>query len=493
MNTEVRLREYLAAKGAMLDVTGRPSPEVAPRPTRHRMWILAVAAVAALIVVGLPLVLLFSRSPTPPAVDEPPIVDEPPLPKEAVELDWSTGLISNGLFGNVIEVPDGWLFIPQIPDSPAWASSDGASWEEVGALFPADASVFGVVWNDLGYLAYEGYQGEFGPTGSLRHWRSDDGTTWVEADVDEFREPLPAESGEFITYLRVGEFAASRDRMAFAGFLAPEIDLDAVARSLGIEPADGDIWGEIIGEGPGGELSGELSLQRNGEEVWRATFEQLGFDQDFIARLHGQAPTDIHTWASSDGGHTWARGEALPAGGSFQSLGATDDGFALTTWSTQADGRPGGAMRWVSSDGLHWREAGGDPELYKLEAAADRFLGAALETPDELWTSSTGDSWVLAGEDMDGFPDHEAASFWGGRAGFVLLKESNDEAGALSWTVLYSPDGYTWAEVGISGELSPPDYSGVEFAGVNIGDHSVAIIERDLDGNLIVHIGLIGD
>ncbi|MCZ6456392.1 MAG: hypothetical protein O6650_03985, partial [Actinobacteria bacterium] len=66
-------------------------------------------------------------------------------------------------------------------------------------------------------------------------------------------------------------------------------------------------------------------------------------------------------------------------------------------------------------------------------------------------------------------------------------------SGALSWTVLFSPDGYTWAEVGISSELSPPDYSGVEFAGVNIGDHSVAIIERDLDGNLIVHIGVIGD
>lgn len=484
MSTQSRLRVYLAQKGDSLDVTGRPLPKLTASTRWPRTRTVVIAAVAALIVIGLPMLLLFARSPAPP------MVEESPPPQEADELSWSTGVIPGAAIGgNVVEVADGWLFVPREAGAAAWWSRDGETWNKSGILFPPDVSVFAVVSNEHGYMAFDGNPGEFGPTGSLRLWRSDDGTAWV--GVDEFLRPPQIQFQEFIVYGRVGDFAASREHMVFVGFLVPQINHDAIAKSLGMAPSEVEAWGEVIDEGPGGEMSGELSLQQNGEVVWQATFEELGFAQELIAQLAGTAPVEFDTWASDDGGRTWLRGDTLPNTGPFQSLAATEDGFALTSWGMGQDFQPGAARQWVSSDGMQWGEAGGEPALWKIEAAADRFLGAALAIPDELWASSTGDSWILAGEDMDGFPEHEAVQFYGGRAGFVLVEEANDLDGTLTWNLLYSADGYTWADVGVSGSLSPPDHAGVELADVNIGDHSIVISERDLDGNLIVHIGVV--
>ncbi len=75
MNTEARLRTYLAEKAGALDVAGQPIP-VAGTPIRsNRMTVTLVATAAALVLVGFPLLVLslVSDRPTTPA-DPVPVV-----------------------------------------------------------------------------------------------------------------------------------------------------------------------------------------------------------------------------------------------------------------------------------------------------------------------------------------------------------------------------------------------------------------------------------
>jgi hypothetical protein len=473
MNTETRLREYLAEKAETLDVAGRPLNAVATRAGWMRVRAFAVAAVVVLLAVGLPLLVLSIRSESEPAVDE------PPPPAGVVELGWSTGVIPADLGGKVIEVADGWLFVPSEGGTPPWSSPDGITWVEqpTPSPFPEGLSLFQIAETDLGYVTTGHTAGPDGDgSRALAIWRSPDLVTWHRVEVFD---PLPSPPYEFIELIRVGLLAGSSDRVVLADFVVPEVDFDAIIASLGQDPGSVSAGTSISNR------EGRVMLRNveNDEIVWQATFDELGFDPELVAQLTGSVPYAVTTWSSSDGGQSWRRGDTFEL--------AFPSGFAATNSHIVLAGRTAGndaeLEMWLSTDGRQWRTADSPAGQWNVAASGDRFLADSLD--DQLLTSRDGDRWFPAGDELVAEVSPNGMSLYGGRLGFLLvgfhINEVEDQETA---TFLFSADGYTWTDTGIRSVLSPPDV-GAELVSATVGERSVVVVQRKNDGTLTVHVG----
>ena len=476
MTLERRLRVYLAEKAMTLEVPVAVPPSGAQRARRSPLRVAAVAAALALVVVGVPLFLWARLGSV--AVDElPPVIENRPPALPAVELSWSTGTIPVDGGGTVVEVTDGWLFIPAEGGRRAWGSTDGVTWSEVEVPPPfSDGTHVFAVWSTGPVHLAVGVTG----AGSDRRpgvWRSSDGLQWSR--VDPF-DPLPTRPHEFIAWKRTPFVGGRGNNLVVADMISSVIDFDAIVEAFDLGPGP---FGHSTNLTVGSE---RVSVRSADTEtiLWTATMTELGFDEAMIARLRHRHPDDVVMWASDDGGASWRRGETLTVG-PISGLVATDERLLMTTWPGEDD--PAMAMR-VSSDGARWRETNSSAGRFAVAASADRFLVDASEPALEV--SAGGDVWYRHVHELVQEVSPNGFDIVGGRLGFLLTGHAIDETINTQFeTFLFSTDGYTWLDTGLRAEVSPPDVGGVPA--VIVGERSVAIVEHGAPGEIIVHVGIV--
>ena len=265
-------------------------------------------------------------------------------------------------------------------DLEAWASTDGTSWESLGATIPAPASVQSVVSTPRGLMAL----GESGPNGPPFVWISSDGVSW---SASELPMTAPAQPGS-MTYMQ----AAGANDQAFVVFGSTFVNPDRVifdALPDQYKTDQGDPYGMSFGGPPfTATIYGPLGIA-----VFSATAEDLGLTDDEVELLMRGGPFEEEgttLWRSTDG-QSWE--SSLIEQGQIDQVWTRPDGVLLASGYGFA-----GMETWTSADGIEWDRQPATDEVNIRGPWNDGLIGSRYFGPgEELVYSPNGEGWSPMG------------------------------------------------------------------------------------------------
>lgn len=385
---------------------------------RSRAWVLApAAALAALLVGGIPLLLTADAPPTtlvpidtsvPPPTTLPPVVPTTTEPtttttSEALPppepIEWASSEIGPGTPRTVIAGGPGLIAGGTLDKQAAiWVSTDGLTWEHISlaatlADDEAPSEITDIAAGPDGYVAVGGIRqiATVGPRGAAV-WTSPDGLAWTRVALPD---SVAADGYHGLEHVTRGP----------AGFVAVgmQADLDTPLQ-LGewyvLHSPDGATWRRA-----------DLSMLNIGY-MWNLIATDTGYLGVGVNWLEARSAIP-GVWTSTDG-MTWSAAgpenvELWDSGSGIQWLQAVTrlpDGSYLATGNTMEDLRT-----WASVDGVTWSivseepippVGGADIEVDLLVPVGDRVLlvGGLYSLSETkrvaLWESADGGrTWEL--------------------------------------------------------------------------------------------------
>ena len=329
-------------------------------------------------------------------------------------------------------------------DLEAWASTDGTSWESLGSVIPAPASVQSVVSTPRGLMAL----GESGPDGPPSVWMSTDGTSW---SASELPTTEPAQPGS-MTYMQ----AAGANDEAFVVFGSTFVNADQVIFDALPEQFKTD-QGDPYGMGFGGPPFTATIYGPLGLAVFTATAEDLGFTEEQVELLMQGGPFEEEgttLWRSSDG-QSWET--SLIEGGQIEQVWTGSDGVLLASGYGFA-----GMETWTSVDGIEWDRQPATDEVNIRGPWNDGLIGSRYFGPgEELVYSPDGEEWSAMGAEA-ALPEELSWNYHpvtAGDAGIAAVANGYDEFMDMGMEfeepepIVLEKDGYTLTADQMRGRL----------------------------------------
>lgn len=289
-----------------------------------------------------------------------------------VELNWPE-------FGQgplIADGPAGWLAAGQL----FWRSSDGASWEALGALGDGEQWPIRLQGSSRGYLMATNFRQPDNSLPGLGWWYSTNGTLWSEMSGWEPATDLLWSFGVTLAAGDLGFYAWDRRSTG---------ELDGARGPAGAFTSDGIAW-QTIDEGPVGSAARVVFLEdrllgmdvepatgairtwtgfvRGGVLAWDEPRElpelaghviafMVGDGRHAVAMTWDRLTEEISTWATEDGA-SWEPAAALAGG-----------------WSTIPHAAFGSRAGLLVADGL---TDAADPRLWKLDGDEWREIRSAV-------------------------------------------------------------------------------------------------------------------
>lgn len=433
------------------------------RPERSWVFVAVAAAVAALVLIGGPLLLLASAN------QEEPVADTTTVPQPAPELvrvEWFRVPHDDAVFGgeggaemlSIATNGSGFVAVGLTGDgvgdwrgdrnAAAWTSPDGISWSRV----PHDPDIFGdageqemfsVAAAGPGYVAV-GYRFDeperLGVTAGL--WISPDGVEWISIRNDAEGSPMASSLAD-VTAGGPGVVAIGSD-----GNAAVWTSVDGLAWSR--VPDDPDVFvrsemSSVIVGGPGLVAVGKSRSYPGSQST------------DGVTWTHSPGSSHAIVWTSVDG-YTWSRvphDEAVFGGASgehcrMEDVTVGDSGLvavgACEGYTVESDGEDGLVSHgdriviWTSENGYVWSRVP-DEMVFAPDSNIDPDQSAYLDLyaidggliafdPDGTWFSSDGYAWTRTSDHtMDG----GVADVTTTRTGLVAVGGDDDMTSAAVW------------------------------------------------------------
>jgi hypothetical protein len=272
-------------------------------------------------------------------------------------------------------------------------SEDGVTWESIATDLTGDAGYGGFAVTPDGQYLVAGNEWDFGNAAQSGFVASSsDGATWAKTMLEFppplFDDPL-AEEHPFISAVAVGaEGAVVLGQMHF------DINIGRLLEERIPGFGEGDMlgYGYSFGEDGTGEV--EVTGTDN-EEIFRATFEELGIDPAMVEAMNGPG-SRIVLWHSTDL-ETWQRiDDPFPNSLHVDAIAASSSGFMAN------GGVETGPGLWTSPDGITWTAVAAPDRIHFSHVFA--WEGGAYAIGDDpeglsLWTSADGADWVALSRD----------------------------------------------------------------------------------------------